>query len=536
MSTMSREERVKEIIKCGQDPIHFINTYVKIQHPTRGTIPFETYDFQDDVLKALEEHRLNIVLKSRQLGLSTIAAAYATWLAIFHKDKNILIIATKKDTATNMIKKIKVMIKSLPEWLLMPTYEETQTSLRFSNGSEIKSIPTSPDAGRSEALSFLIIDEAAFIRDFEEIWTGLYPTISTGGRALILSTPNGVGGVYYRLWTEGEAGQNQFNTIRLPWFVHPEHDQHWFDEESKGFPKRKVAQEFMCDFIASGDTFLQPDVLEVLRDGILAPTEKVGPGRNVWIWNRPIPEHRYVISADVARGDAADYSTFHVLDADTSDCVAEYMGKVPPEVLAELMMEYGHLYNTALLAPENNSFGYSTVSTLKKAGYPRLYWQHAKGDPFTHIPQQQNDDLPGFSTQGKSRVQILTNLEELLRNKLLRIPSQRLYDQLQAFIWEGSKPKAMKDSHDDLIMSLAIGGWIVGGATGINERDQAMAIAMLKATHLERRSTAQMPTLNEVQPLIDPHIRGITANTVGRARDAALIKHGDASDFSWLLR
>lgn len=533
MPAISREEKIKEIIKCGQDPVYFINTYIKIQHPIRGTIPFETYDFQDEVIKSLEEHRLNIILKSRQLGLSTVAAAYATWLAVFHKDKNVLIIATKKDTATNMIKKIKVAIKSMPDWLLLPTYEETQTSLRFSNGSEIKSIPTSPDAGRSEALSFLIIDEAAFIRDFEEIWTGLYPTISTGGRAMIISTPNGVGGIYYKLWTEGEAGQNQFNTIRLPWFAHPEHNQEWFDKETRGQSRRTVAQEFLCDFIASGDTFLQPDILELVRGQIMPPSEKTGNGRNVWIWRRPVPDHRYVISADVSRGDAADYSAFHIIDAETCDVVGEYMGKVPPEVLAEMMIEYGTLYNHALLAPENNSFGYSTCSTLKRSSYPHLYYANHKGDPFTYVSQ--NDDLPGFSTQTKSRIQILTRLEELIRNKQIRIPSQRCADQLQAFIWEGAKPKAMKDSHDDLIMSLAIGAWLVGGSSEINQRDQAMAIAMLKATHLERRNTSQMPTLNEVQPLIDPHIRGITANTVGRARDASQFKNSN-TDFSWLLR
>lgn len=534
MSVISREDRIKEIIRCGQDPVYFINTYVKIQHPTRGTIPFETYDFQDDVIKCLEEHRLNIVLKSRQLGLSTIAGAYATWLAVFHKDKNVLIIATKKETATNMIKKIKVMLKSMPAWLLMPTFEETQTSLRFSNGSEIKAIPTSPDAGRSEALSFLIVDEAAFIRDFEEIWTGLYPTISTGGNALILSTPNGVGGTYYKLWSDGEAQLNQFNTIRLPWFVHPEHDDAWFAEESKGFPKRKIAQEFLCDFIASGDTFLDADVLEILRGQIGAPAEKLGQGGHTWLWKRPIPDRKYVISADVSRGDAADFSAFHILDFETADVVGEYMGKVKPEILAQMMMEYGKLYNNALLCPENNSFGYSTCTTLKNSGYPHLFYMNHKGDPFTYVSN--DDELPGFSTQTKSRLQILTKLEELLRTKQLKTHSQRLYDQLQAFIWEGAKAKAMRDSHDDLIMSLAIGAWLVGGSSDINERDHALAVAMLKATHLDRRTTASVPTLNQVQPLVDPNIRAINPNNVSRARDASQFRHEDTADFSWLLR
>lgn len=532
--TLTREERVQEIVKCGKDPVYFLNNYVKIQHPERGTLPFATYEFQNDVIKALQEHRLNIVLKARQLGLSTVTAGYALWLALFYKDKNILIIATKKDVAVNLMKKIKFMLASVPTWLVLPTHESNLTEIRLSNGSNIKAVPTSPDAGRSEALSLLIVDEAALIKDFDEIWTGLSPTLSTGGSAIVLSTPFGVGGMYYKLWTEAEANQNGFNAIRLPWYVHPECDEHWFEEQTKNMPKKKIAQEYLCDFLTSGDTFLQGDVLEVMREMIRPPNEKAGVDRNIWIWRRSIPDHRYVISADVARGDAADYSTFHVLDAETSEVAAEYMGKVPPEVLADMMAEYGYLYNTALLVPENNNFGYSTVSTLKKAGYPRLFYEDHKGDPFTYIST--NDKLAGFSTQGKSRQLILTKLEELLRNKLLRSYSQRLYDQLQAFVWNGTKPQAMKDAHDDLVLSLAIAAWVVGGNGEITAHDLAMAKAMLQATRLERHDQTSLPLVNDAQPLIDPNIRGYNPRTVHRPRDPSQVRHADMSDFSWLLK
>lgn len=535
---LTRDERIHEIVRCGKDPIYFINEYMSVQHATRGTLPFDTYSFQNDVVKAMQDHRLNIVLKSRQLGLSTITAAYATWLALFYKDKNILIIATKKDIAINLVKKIKFMIKSVPSWLVLPTFEETMTSLRFSNGSEIKAIPTSPDAGRSEALSLLIVDEAAFIRDFDEIWTGLSPTLSTGGSAIILSTPYGIGGTYYRLWTEAEAGQNGFNATRLPWYVHPEHDEAWFKKETRSMPKREIAQEFLCDFTTSGDTFLQPDVLDVIREAICDPGEKLGNDRNVWVWRRPIPDHRYVITADPSRGDAADYSAFHVIDAETSEVVVEYMGKVPPEKLAELMIEYGKLYNLALLCPENNSIGYATASTLKRSGYQRLYYESHKGDPFLYIPPLDSEELPGFSMQTKSRQQILVRLEELLRNKQLHVYSRRLYEQLQAFVWNGSKAQAQKDSHDDLIISLAIGAWLVGGASETNHHDVAMAMAILKSTKLERHDQGSMPLVNDVSPLVNPNIRGLNPATVHRPRDPSQLRGraADCSDFSWLLR
>lgn len=155
----NRDAVLKEIIKCGKDPVYFIKRYAKIQHPRKGLISFETYPFQDTCISKFENHRFNIVLKSRQLGLSTVTAAYATWYALFKKDKNILVIATKLKTAMNFIKKCKVIIDNVPSWLLLTTPEPTKQSIRFSNGSVITAIPTSSDAGRSEALSLLIVDE-----------------------------------------------------------------------------------------------------------------------------------------------------------------------------------------------------------------------------------------------------------------------------------------------------------------------------------------------------------------------------------------
>ena len=107
MAPVNKKRQVNEIIKCGKDPSYFLNKYVKIQHPQRGTIPFKTYQFQDDCLKDFVDHRFNVILKSRQLGLSTLSAAYAAWLAIFYKDKNVLVIATKLSVAMNFIKKVK---------------------------------------------------------------------------------------------------------------------------------------------------------------------------------------------------------------------------------------------------------------------------------------------------------------------------------------------------------------------------------------------------------------------------------------------
>lgn len=532
-----KDDQVNEIIRCGRDPVYFIKTYTKIQHPTKGVIPFDTYPFQDDCVDAFMKHRLNIVLKSRQLGLTTICAAYAVWMAIFRKDKNILVIATKLNTAMTFIKKVKVVLENMPPWLLLPKFEPSKQAISFSNGSIIKAIPTSDDAGRSESLSLLIIDEAAHIRDFDDIWTGLAPTFSTGGNAIVLSTPNGVGGQYYQMWMEAEAGVNGFNPIRIPWFKHPEHDQAWFDSETKNLPKKKVSQEYLCDFISSGDTFLQTEDLERLLATVRQPSSKHGHKNEIWVWVDPQPGKRYVMSADVARGDAHDFSAFHIIDVEDCEVVAEYMGKAPPERLADMMYEWGLRYNSALAIPENNTFGYFVNRKLASMGYKRMYYgSSAKSDPFTYVPLN-DEELPGFQTNAKSRAQILSKLEEMLRTGTLRVYSRRLYEQLQAFLWFGNKPMAAKGAFDDLVMSLAIGTWLLEGG-GLGNRDsEAMANAMLAATSVNKRPSTTLPyDVNTIKPLVNPQIVGSNPYTVARPRHPSQVRSLDHSDFRWLLR
>lgn len=535
-SPLSRDKQIQEILKCGKDPIHFIKSYCKIQHQTRGLIPFETYEFQDNCVNDFQKHRFNIVLKSRQLGLSTVTAAYVLWYALFKKDKNILVIATKLPTAVNFIKKVKTMLTNIPKWLVLSKFDNTLQAIRFANGSTITAVPTSEDAGRSEALALLVVDEAAWIRDFSAIWTGLSPTLSTGGSAIILSTPNGVGGQYYKLWTEAEAGENGFNPIRLPWHVHPEHDEEWFKHETKNIPRRTVAQEYLCDFLSSGDTFLQPNDLDRVRDSIRPPIERSGPQNAVWTWKKPETGRKYVLSADVARGDSSDYATFHVIDYDSCEVCAEFMGKIPPDALADLLADFGKKYNNALICPEQNTFGYITCKKLQVIGYPRLWYFGAKGDPFEYRAIDP-EELCGFSTQTRTRHQILAKLEEMIRNDVLKTYSQRLYDEFQAFVWQGSKASAMKDAHDDLVMSIAIGAWLTSGGGTSAESGMDMAYAMLKATSVGNRSINELPGgINDVRPVPNQNIMGFTPQNVSQPRDPSDIRHVDVSDFSWLFK
>ena len=173
---LTKDKIVKEIVKSGKKPVYFINTYCKIPHPGKGLIPFKTYDFQADLVDDLALHRFIVVLKARQLGISTITAAYVAWLVLFHRDKNVLIVATKLQTAANLVKKVKTILKNLPPWLKIANFSvDNKNSIELTNGSQVKASSTSGDAGRSEALSLLVIDEAVHIDGLDELWTGLYP-------------------------------------------------------------------------------------------------------------------------------------------------------------------------------------------------------------------------------------------------------------------------------------------------------------------------------------------------------------------------
>jgi hypothetical protein len=239
---------LKELIaddykKCAVDPIYFMKKYCKIQHPVRGKIPFHLYPFQEDTLTAFNNNRYNIVLKSRQTGISTLVAGFSLWKMLFNTDFNVLVIATKQEVAKNLVTKVRVMHELLPSWLRSPTAEDNRLSLRLANGSQIKAIASSPDAGRSEALSLLVFDEAAFIESAEEIWLSAQSTLSTGGSAILLSTPNGVGNFFHKMWMDAENDVNGFNTVKLHWSVHPERDIRWRDEQTRLLGTKGAAQE-----------------------------------------------------------------------------------------------------------------------------------------------------------------------------------------------------------------------------------------------------------------------------------------------------
>lgn len=467
------QKSLKEIIaeeykKCATDPVHFMKKYCVIQHPTKGKIYFHLYPFQEEVLRNMQNNRYSVILKSRQLGISTLSAGYALWCMLFKQDFNILVLATTQDVAKNLVTKVRVMHENLPVWLKGKSIEDNKLSLRFKNGSQIKAVSSTGTSGRSEALSLLIIDEAAFIRNIEEIWKSAQQTLATGGGCIALSTPNGTGNWFHQTWVDAEAG-GQFKPIKLHWTVHPERDEKWRIEQTELLGEKGAAQECDCDFISSGHTVIDGPILQWYdQTYVKDPIERRGFDSNYWIWEYPDYSKNYAVVADVARGDGSDYSAFHVIDIDNLTQVAEYRGKIGTTEYGNMLMSVATDYNNALLVIENANVGWAVIQVVIDRGYANLYYsyrQDAYIDENIHLMKgydlkSKSDMVPGFSTTSKTRPLTISKLETYLREKSPVVRSKRLIDELLVFIWNGSRAEAQRGYNDDLVMSFAIALWV----------------------------------------------------------------------------
>ena len=475
----------QEYLKCASDPVHFMKKYCFIQHPQRGRIQFALYPFQEKVLSLFQDNPYSIILKSRQLGISTLSAGFSLWEMLFHKDRNILCIATKQDTAKNMVTKVKFMYENLPSWLKVNADENNKLTLRLNNGSQIKATSAASDAGRSEAVSLLIIDEAAFIDNIGEIWASAQQTLATGGGCIALSTPYGTGNWFHQTWVRAENKENDFLPIRLPWQVHPERDQTWRNRQDEllGDP-RMAAQECDCDFSTSGDVVFYPEYMEFYeKTYIKDPLERRGADRNLWVWEPCDYSRTYMVVADVARGDGKDYSAFHIIDIENNTQVAEYKGQLGTKEFGHLLVGIATEYNEALLVIENASIGWSTIQTVIDRGYTNLYYSPKSGevraDSYFDRYMDTSKMVAGFTVSSRTRPMVIGKFQEYLGDKGVTIQSKRLLEEMRTFIWKNGRPEAQQGYNDDLVMSFGIAMYMRDTAFKFKQQGVDFAKSML---------------------------------------------------------
>jgi len=514
----------QEYIKCAKDPAYFMRKYCHIQHPQRGRILFALYPFQEKVLHLFRDEQFIITLKSRQLGISTLAAAYSLWLMLFHKDKNVLALATTQATARNLVTKVIFMYDELPRWLKLPSVEKNKLSLRLKNGSKVQAKSSNADAARSEAVSLLLIDEAAFIDNIDETFAAAQQTLATGGQCMALSTPNGIGNWFHQTWEKAETGENSFIPVRLPWTVHPERNQTWRDMQDRDLGPRMAGQECDCDFLASGDTVFEPEDMAFYEETYQKdPLERRGIDGNLWIWEGVDYTKSYMVVADVARGDSADYSACHVFDIESATQVAEYKGKLSPKDYGNFLVGLATEYNNALLVVENANIGWATIEQAITREYNNIYYSSTTQveSVESYMNKYERDKLvPGFTMSARTRPLVIAKMIEYIREHSVTIQSKRLMAEMRVFVWKNGKPQAQVRYNDDLLIACA---------TALYVRDTALKLRQ-QGIDLAR---AQLSSFNNM----NARNKAVIKNVGNQQNNPYLIETpGGTEDISWLLK
>ena len=446
----------EEFKKCSKSPIYFIENYLKIVHPVRGLVNFELYPFQKKIITDFHTHRSIIMRKFRQAGASTLAGAYALWFCIFNAHKTVVVLSKDDDASKELLNRTKIMYEELPVWLKPRLKTDAIHTIKFENGSVIRSKASSKNTGRSFSASLLIIDEGAFIEKIDEIWKAAGPVLSTGGKIMCISTPNGVGNWYHRMYTQALAGENGFHVTEINWKQHPEYHpvkgyehlyiKDWELINRKKYTFREWRQEYEASFEGTGDTYIDSEILVSLKTNVNTDFD-IKYNNRMRIWKDPEPNHDYAMGCDPSIGREHDYSAFHIIDLYNGEQVAEfYSNRTPINEFAKIIVDEARLYNTAYVLPERNMIGETLVYFLQE----ELQYENLVMDEDTREI--------GLQISQKNRENLLADMENHIRCNKVKINSERLVDELLTFIIdpETNKIKADNHCHDDLIMSFAI--------------------------------------------------------------------------------
>lgn len=443
-----------EYFKCQNDPLYFINTYIQIPHPVKGKIPFYIYMFQASLIYMWLQYKNTVTLKPRQMGVSTLVCAYALWLALFHGYKFITMISIKESIAKAMLRKVKIMYMNLPDFFKMEIINGTPgevgsaNRMAFKNGSEITASAATENAGRSESLSLLIMDEVAFQRYASSIWASAQPTLSTGGQAILLSSAFGIGTFFHQTYMDAVTRANNFFPIRLKWEMHPERSQGWYLQQLAALGAKRVAQEIDCDFLNSGYNVFDMAKIRAIEDRLQeVPPKEEFENKRLKMYFSAVPGKRYFIGADIAKGNARDFSAFSIMDAQGKE-YACFKGKIGVREFAYMLMKWGKIYNNALLAPESNAIGEGVISILQDSSYPNIHTMQSTSKRVGEYDYRQSDTY-GWLTTGKSRNEIITNMDDDLHDDSVELYNPFFVNEAYTFVYSGinNKPMALgKDS------------------------------------------------------------------------------------------
>lgn len=447
-------DRIQEIIRCKKDPIYFMEKYVKVQHPTKGMVPFTLYPYQKEMVLAIHENKDTILLCSRQMGKTTVAAMYILWFATFHRAKRCVIASKAMAHAVEIQSRVKFAYEELPEWLKAGCTFYNRTSIEFDNKSVIICEATSEKTGRGSSPSIIFLDEIAFIsrRIQDEMWGSLTPALSTGGKFIITSTPNGDSDLFATLWRGANSGQNNFKPLQFLWWQHPDRDKTYYDEMKGKLGEIRTRQELDCEFLSSDALLVNSIKLNQLRW-----TEPVFESLGFKFW---VPEDQiggrnkiYMLSMDPATGSGADYTAIEVFEFPSLEQVAEYRTN---NVNIPLM--YSKLsWILRKLTEVKNGGRAEVLWTFERNGIGEamsaLYYNDEKQVSDAELVSD-NPSKFGVFTSGRQKVLAALQLKSLLEKNsdgALKVKSKDLIFELKHYVAKGGTYEAKKGATDDLV-------------------------------------------------------------------------------------
>lgn len=461
--------QIEEFTKCGLSFPYFATKYIKILHPSRGLQPFILFGYQKRVVEAFEDHRFNIISKFRQGGLTTLAELWSFWKCLFKLDHQIMFLSKTDREAKAAGEIINRAVENLPSWLKPDENGKWNDHHKQFLGTGCNLFFYTPEAARGRSLTYLIVDEAAFIKEMERYWRDMYPTLSNGGRCAIISTVNGLGNWYQEYYFDAQEGKNDFHVIELDYWEHPDYNNDkWVADQKAQLGQKGWLQEVRRSFLGSGETYIPAEIIAELQKKVreTPPKRKLfkkwanqssdaKEAENdgaLWVWQKPVDGRDYVIGVDAAEGvgNDGDNSCFQVFDSQNMEQVAEfYSNLIPPYLFAQVINEIAIYYNHAVVVVENLAAGSSVLSNLQHTCfYDNLYIE-----PTTTKTSRAN--TPGIKVTISNRPALLEGIQHGLMNKTLNINSFRFVKELTTFIFNAQAKKAMaqKGKHDDAILA-----------------------------------------------------------------------------------
>lgn len=461
------QDQVIEYARCASDPIYFIKNYVKIVNVDKGLIPFEMWPFQEKMVETFNNNRFSICKLPRQVGKSTTVCAYFMWCILFIPSQNFAILANKGSLARDLLEKIRMAYEYLPLWLQQGVLVWNKGNIELENGSKIMAAATSSSAIRGGSFNAILLDEFAFVqRNMQEsFFSSVYPTISSGKttKVIIVSTPNGLGNMFYKLWMDAVDGRNGYQSISVHWSDIPGRDEAWRQQTIDNTSLRQFQQEFECSFLGSTDTLIDPNIIRNM-----VYINPIYSKEGLDLIERPIQDRVYSIVCDTSRGIGKDYSAFVVVDitATPYKIVAKYRhNEISPLLYPNVIYETGKAYNNAFVLIEINDNGQQVADLLQQD----LEYDNVV---FTSIDKRGQWIGNGFGKSGVSSQRGVktsktvkrlgcTLLKNLVENHKLIITDIDCIGELSTFILNKDTYQAEDGSNDDLAMCLVLFAWMI---------------------------------------------------------------------------